>query len=442
MIPSPDQLRTWLGVAVADAAEQGHRTEYLDVELAAFPDSLDALVAFAERLQDAPMREDWPWVEPDDLEAIRRECSPDRPLAAAGAVDPAEVAARVEAAFLGRVCGCILGKPVEVDPTLEQLREAARGAGDAWPLADYVSEALLDRLPERQPQWTETVRGRIAHVAEDDDLNYTVLAMRGLKDHGAGFTRAQLLERWLFNLPVLATFGPERTILLRAAVATLPGQGDPAERWATVLNPGAERCGALIRADAYGWACPGRPELAAELAWRDAGTTHRRTGLYAAMWVAAWLALLPVADDPLVAAERALAHIPSRSRFADAVAGSLEEVRAASGWEDGYERVRSRWPAHTHCRVYQEAGTLLNTVRFARSTGHGIGLQVSQGNDTDSFGATAGSLLGMWFGPDSLDPRWVEPFNDRIHLALAMEHESSLSALAMRMGRLPARLEP
>ena len=48
----------------------------------------------------------------------------------------------------------------------------------------------------------------------------------------------------------------------------------------------------------------------------------------------------------------------------------------------------------------------------------------------------------MWFGPDGLDPRWVEPFNDRIHLALAMEHESSLSALAMRMGRLPARLEP
>ena len=36
----------------------------------------------------------------------------------------------------------------------------------------------------------------------------------------------------------------------------------------------------MIRADAYGYACPGRPELAAELAWRDAGLTHRRTGIY------------------------------------------------------------------------------------------------------------------------------------------------------------------
>jgi hypothetical protein len=46
-----------------------------------------------------------------------------------------------------------------------------------------------------------------------------------------------------------------------------------------VLNPKDEYCGALIRADAYGYACPGRPALAAELAWRDASLTHRRTGI-------------------------------------------------------------------------------------------------------------------------------------------------------------------
>ena len=32
------------------------------------------------------------------------------------------------------------------------------------------------------------------------------------------------------------------------------------------LNPSDEQCGAMIRADAYGYACPGRPALAAELA--------------------------------------------------------------------------------------------------------------------------------------------------------------------------------
>ena len=92
---------------------------------------------------------------------------------------------------------------------------------------------------------------------------------------------------------------------------------------------------------------------------------------------------------------------------------------------------------NTGCRIYQEIGTVMNTLRFAADVGDGIGKQVSQGNDTDSFGATAGSILGAWFGPDGLDRRWLDPFEDRIHLALANVYETSLSAIAERMGRLP-----
>jgi hypothetical protein len=36
-----------------------------------------------------------------------------------------------------------------------------------------------------------------------------------------------------------------------------------------------------------------------------------------------------------------------------------------------------------------------------------------------------------------LEPRWLAPFNDTIHAALAAFHEQSLSEVARRMGRLP-----
>ena len=71
---------------------------------------------------------------------------------------------------------------------------------------------------------------------------------------------------------------------------------------------------------------------------------------------------------------------------------------------------------------------------------------MTQGNDTDSFGATASSILGAYFGPEGLDERWLAPFNDDIHTALARfwgapkGRTRSLSKVAKRMGELPKRI--
>ncbi len=439
VLPDLTTLRAMVSRVLADKAEQGHVVTGLADELAAVPDSYDALLGFADRLSGLPPRDDWPWVEPSDLAGIRLAADPARrrePLL----VRTDEVAARIETAFLARVSGCILGKPFEYDPTLDELRAVLEPAGE-WPLRDYVTAATNASLRAPQPQSPELVREQIRHVAEDDDLNYTVLAMLLLEQHGADFTGDDVRALWLRQLPVLATFGPERTQLLAAGVASLgPSTGG---RWAEVLNPADEHCGALIRADAYGYACPGNPELAAELAHRDACVTHRRTGVYATMLVAAALALALVGDaeDRLGPWRAALRHIPQESRLAAVVTASLAEVEEASDWLDGYRRIHGRYGEFTHCRVYQEIGTVLNTARFARDVGDGIGLQVCQGNDTDSFGATAGSYLGALLGPDAFDvAHWTGRFHDDIHLALATCHLRSLSELAQRMSRLPSSL--
>ena len=307
-----------------------------------------------------------------------------------------------------------------------------------WPLRDYVTSATNALLRAPQPQWPELVREQITHVTEDDDLNYTVLAMLLLERHGVDFTPEDLRRLWLFQLPILATFGPERTQLLAAGMASLV-QSDGGD-WADVLNPFDEHCGAMIRADAYGYACPGNPALAAALAHRDAAVTHRRTGIYAAMFVAAALsaALVSEPSDRLGPWRIALGFVPQQSRFAAIVRDSLVEVEQASDWLDGYARIHGRYGEYSHCRVYQEIGTLLNTSRFARNVSEGIGMQVCQGNDTDSFGATAGSYLGALLGPSAFDrEHWTGKFRDDIHLALATCHIRSLSELAGRMTRLP-----
>ena len=440
MLLSPPLLRAQLAEVIADKEAQGHIVTGLRDRLAALPDSYDALVDFAHRLADLPLRPDWPHVEPNELDAIWAECDPDRPIGVVGVVDLEDSARRVETAFLGSVCGCVLGKPLEISPTLDEIRTALDSVGE-WPLNDYVSERVGPALRRFHYSWTATVRERIAYVAPDDDINYTIMGMLLIEQHGVQFTQRQVRDAWLRHLPIGTTFGPERTLLLKAGANTLAG-GDPGtlDTWVTLLNPGDEKCGALIRADAYGYACPGRPALAAELAWRDASWTHRRTGVYGAMFVAAAIALAQVMNDRLGIFATALQFVPRRSRFYTIVADALHEVAQASDWLDGYRRLHGKYQAYGHCLIYQEVGTLINTLRFAESVGDGICKQVSQGNDTDSFGATAGSLLGAYFGPGHLDPRWLAPFNDDIHTALAWFYERSLSRLARRMGELPRRV--
>ena len=441
MLPPPDLLRRALDSVLADKAAQGHDVAAAERRLHTLPDSYDALARFADVVAALPMRDDWPYVEPDGLDDIWEEAALHALTDDLATVDPAAVASRVEAAFQGSVCGCVLGKPVEVSPTLADLRDAAEPVGE-WPISDYLSERAVTRLP-RPPHhsWPETVRERIRYAAPDDDINYTILGMLVLERHGSTFDTADLRAAWLHHLPIDMTFGPERTLLVKAGLASLgDGRDDDVLAWARVLNPGEELCGALIRADAYGYACPGRPQLAAELAWRDASWTHRRTGVYGAMFVAAAIAAAFVLDDPREVWETALAFVPRRSRLFEVATESLDLVNDADDWLDGYERIHGRFKAFGHCQIHQEVGTLMNTLRFAEDVGSGICLQVSQGNDTDSFGATAGSILGAYFGSGHLEDRWVARFNDEIRTGLAFFYERSLSSLATRMGRLPALL--
>ncbi len=99
--------------------DQGFDTKPLLDRLGATLSSRDAQQAMLESILAAPLRPDWPYDEPNDLQSILPRCDPDgprRPLPLRPGLDPAEA---VRCAFLARICGCMLGKPLEVNANLE-----------------------------------------------------------------------------------------------------------------------------------------------------------------------------------------------------------------------------------------------------------------------------------------------------------------------------------
>src|SRR5690606_27994138 len=126
---------------------------------------------------------------------------------------------------------------------------------------------------------------------------------------------------WLSTLPYHCTYTAERVAYRNLILGKWP----PAT--STYRNPYRECIGAQIRADGFGYACPGRPELAAELAWRDASLSHVKNGIYGEMWMAAAIATAFVTDDIYEVIETATSEIPKESRFAAMVRNML-------GWRE------------------------------------------------------------------------------------------------------------
>ncbi|WP_431041513.1 ADP-ribosylglycohydrolase family protein [Streptomyces sp. P1-3] len=344
------------------------------------------------------------------------------------------LADRILGGWLGRISGNMLGKPVERGDywTRERIDRYLRETG-ALPLTDYLPPPPSDRLAEYalRPEWPECVRGRIHGSCRDDDVDYSILGLHLLETYGFGFTTDQVGELWLLRLPYLQTFTAERATYRNLAAGLKPPV------CATVDNPYQEWIGALIRADVFGWVCPGDPGRAAALARRDAVLSHTGNGVYAAMWAAALVAAAFTADGPRAAVGTALDRIPPGCRLARTVRRTVSLYEAGLSWAETLteldsEARRLHWIHAVPNAAVITAGLLYGEGDFTAT----IALTVRGGLDTDSNGATAGSVAGVLCGAGAIPPQWTEPLADRVRSAVYGFDGARISDLAARTERL------
>ena len=147
MLLPKDSLKALLLQVLGQRIEQGCDLDdnTLRERIEAAADSYDALYELALELRSPPVRSDWPYREPVSWDEIVAESEHLKPHREWPQPDLAQAAANVRAGFLGSVCGCMLGKPIEVDPTLAELKRAGEAIGE-WPITDYISRNFLHKL--------------------------------------------------------------------------------------------------------------------------------------------------------------------------------------------------------------------------------------------------------------------------------------------------------
>ncbi|MGW0774241.1 ADP-ribosylglycohydrolase family protein [Streptomyces sp. NPDC002835] len=325
----------------------------------------------------------------------------------------------LHASCLGRAAGCLLGKPVEKLP-LHAIRDIARATGN-WPLTTwFTARGLPADLAAAHPWNRRSAANSLAEnidgMPEDDDLNHPLLGLLLLRRHGRDFATADLARLWLDELPAGRTFTAER-VAYRNLLSGIEPPLTAAHR-----NPFREWIGAAIRADVHGWTNPGNPTAAAAQAYRDAALTHTANGVYGAMFIAAALAAAASgAVDVHEAIATGLTVVPPRSRFAAAVRFGVEAARTHTDFADAVDSLHRAYGAYHWVHVLPNAALLVAALTHADGDFSGsICRAVSGGLDTDSNGATAGSLAGLLAGhPEALPDRWTAPLKNRLSTSVA-----------------------
>lgn len=365
-------------------------------------------------------------VEPSDLDGIRGE----RPGGPRRKLDPPDLerfAIKLHGAWLGRAAGCFLGKPVE-GWTRAQITGYLKDLG-RYPLDDYFRAEVAPEVAARYPlHEKKSFVDQVDHMPWDDDLNYSLAGMLILRKHGAAFSPTDVARFWLENFPVLTTWTAERT----ACRNFLEGFGPPES--ALRRNPYREWIGAQIRADCYGWMAPGKPERAAEWAWRDASISHVRNGIYGSMWVAATLAAAACLDSPREALLEGMKEIPAQCRLTRALDEVLLWRDEGLDYHRAVERIHARWDEsnpHHWCHTISNAqvvalGLLWGEGDFSLS----VCRAVEAGFDTDCNGATVGSVMGLILGPEGIPGKWTAPLGGRFDSSIPGRQTVEIESVA------------
>ena len=366
-----------------------------------------------EIVLNAKQKEEYPYIEPCDLETIKNL----RKTYSYEKNNDIDLEDKIHGAWIGRICGCMLGKTVEgirTDELIPFLKETGN-----YPMHRYILHSDLDKVDLIKYKFgfhgrcfADTIDG----MPVDDDTNYTVLYQEIIRKYGRDFTPFDVSRAWLHYQPKDAYCTAERVAFCNFVKGYEPPES------AVYKNPYREWIGAQIRADYFGYINPGNPELAAEMAWRDASISHTKNGIYGEMFVAAMLAVAAETNNIKDIILGALAEIPNTSRLYEEIRFILDTFEKGVSKEECFKAIHEKYDeytSHAWCHTISNAMIVAASLLYGRGDyGKSICMSVEAGFDTDCNGATVGSILGMANGIKSIPEYWVKPIKDTLHTSI------------------------
>lgn len=367
-------------------------------------------------VENAEIDESFKFYEPSDLKAIisetkKSDCKLKVP-------EKEALLDKITGAWYGRICGCLLGKPVE-GMKYDELTSLLQRTNNS-PMYRYIVKSDINKADVSDLKFPieKTVYddGIIDGMPVDDDTNYIIIAYKIIEQYGPSFTPEDVAEVWLALQSKNAYCTAERVAFRNFLNGYKPPES------AKYKNSYREWIGAQIRGDFFGWINPGNPQKAAAMAWRDGCISHVKNGIYGEMWVSAMLSAaccnLSVEDVIRVG----LSYIPAKSRLYKAINNVLSVYADGKSKAEFFDDFHKRWNdynPHHWCHVISNSEIVAASLLYGnKDYSETVCTAVEQGFDTDCTAATAGSIVGMMIGEKNIPAEWKGKINGKLNTSI------------------------
>ena len=379
--------------------------------------------------QNAKIRSGYKYDEPNSLAEIRAKRDGFKPCFSKKPSKSHIIAQKILGGWYGRICGCLLGKPIE-GITISELETLLKATGN-YPISRYIFD---EDLPENVSELIRfPIKGRaysktLGKTPADDDTNYMIVAYEVLSRYGRDFTSSDVADVWLNTQVKNAYCTAERV----AFINLVNGYAPPAS--AKYKNAYREWIGAQIRSDVYGYVNPFDMEKAAEFAYRDATISHVKNGIYGSMWVAAMTAAAFGTSDVKEIILCGLSQIPSSSRLYEKIKEAIVRFESGMSLKDYINDFHERYDetlTHDWCHTISNAEIVAVSLLYgAGNYRKAVCTAVSFGFDTDCNGATVGSIMGVALGYDKIPADFTSKTGDTLETNVFGRETVSIKQMA------------
>jgi ADP-ribosylglycohydrolase len=242
----------------------------------------------------------------------------------------------------------------------------------------------------------------------NDDLDVQLIWLDVLIEKGPGLTGNDLMEAFIRCYPYnYSEYGYGKRNYRRGIAP--PYSGEYANDY---FKTGM---GCPIRSEIWGMVAPGNPELAARCAEIDGSLDHVGDSVWAEQFLAAMQAEAFFESDMQRLIDTGMAFVPDDSELAKVILGSVDAYNAGKPWDEAIQEHYLGYCNPDASNVLYNMGVIILSLLYGEGHFNNTAtLAVDGGFDTDSTGASVGSVLGIIYGKSIIEKKWLDMAGDKI----------------------------